>query len=421
MPRSSACRRAKKRKSAPVIDDRRREQLGVGDPQQRLLIGRALADQRQELLRQRVARHRPEPRAGAAGEQNGNDLGHAAGTIPKTIGDSQTVAAGARIASGTERSDRLDSMIDRILTVGGIHAAVARDRLRCATSCWRRCSAPGRWPMRSSSRCGCRTISARSSPRARSTPPSCRPMRASASTSGADAGAAVRRPHLHAAAGEPDRAARRWRSLFTPAVIGLLAPGFNKDPGRFALAVELTRITFPYLLLISLVTLYGGILNALDRFATPAAAPILLNLSMMMALALAAFFPTAGHAAAWGVLIAGVLEVLLVGGDAVAAGRAAEASLAAVRRRGEDLPQALRAGDRRLGRNADRAVRRHHHRELPRGRRAVGALLRRPAQPASDRRDRHRRRHRAAAGDGAADRGRRRDRRARMRRTARSS
>ena len=101
-----------------------------------------------------------------------------------------------------------------------------------------------------------------------------------------------------------------------PAVIGLLAPGFNTDPGRFALATELTRITFPYLLLISLVTLYGGILNALGRFATPAAAPILLNLSMMMALALAAFFPTAGHAAAWGVLIAGVLEVILVAGDA---------------------------------------------------------------------------------------------------------
>ena len=67
-------------------------------------------------------------------------------------------------------------------------------------------------------------------------------------------------------------------------MIDLLAPGFSKDPGRFALAVELTRITFPYLLLVSLVTLYGGILNALDRFAAAAAAPILLNLSMMMTL-----------------------------------------------------------------------------------------------------------------------------------------
>src|SRR5712672_139062 len=104
--------------------------------------------------------------------------------------------------------------------------------------------------------------------------------------------------------------------IFTPAVIAALAPGFAKDPGRFALAVELTRITFPYLLLVSLVTLYGGILNALHRFAAAAAAPILLNLSMMVTLALAAFFPTDGHAAAWGVLLAGCLEVMLVAGDA---------------------------------------------------------------------------------------------------------
>src|SRR3954468_15715670 len=107
---------------------------------------------------------------------------------------------------------------------------------------------------------------------------------------------------------------------FTPAVIGLLAPGFSKDPGKFALAVDLTRITFPYLLLVSLVTLYGGILNALDRFAVAAAAPILLNLSMMMTLALAASFPSAGHAAAWGVLIAGFLEFALVATDASRAG-----------------------------------------------------------------------------------------------------
>jgi putative peptidoglycan lipid II flippase len=105
--------------------------------------------------------------------------------------------------------------------------------------------------------------------------------------------------------------------VFTPTVISLLAPGFSDDPGRFAIAVELTRITFPYLLLVSLVTLYSGILNALSRFAAAAAAPILLNLSMMAALSVAVFFPTPGHAAAWGVLIAGFLEVLLVGGDAL--------------------------------------------------------------------------------------------------------
>ena len=103
--------------------------------------------------------------------------------------------------------------------------------------------------------------------------------------------------------------------LFTPTVIDLLAPGFAADPGRFALAVDLTRITFPYLLLITLVTLYGGILNALQRFASAAFASTLLNLAMIATLALVAFFPTAGHAAAWGVLISGVLQALLVGGD----------------------------------------------------------------------------------------------------------
>ena len=106
---------------------------------------------------------------------------------------------------------------------------------------------------------------------------------------------------------------------FTPWVIRLLAPGFTGEPQRFGLAVELTRITFPYLALMTLVTLFSGILNSIGKFAAAAAAPILLNLTMMFALLLAVFFPTAGHAAAWGVLIAGVLEVLLVGGAALRA------------------------------------------------------------------------------------------------------
>jgi putative peptidoglycan lipid II flippase len=108
--------------------------------------------------------------------------------------------------------------------------------------------------------------------------------------------------------------------IFTPQVIDLLAPGFSRDPERYDLSVTLTRITFPYLLLVTLVTLYGGILNSLHRFAAAAAAPVFLNISIVAALAFAAFFPTAGHAAAWGVLIAGVLEALLVAADAKRAG-----------------------------------------------------------------------------------------------------
>ena len=108
--------------------------------------------------------------------------------------------------------------------------------------------------------------------------------------------------------------------LFMPQVIAVLAPGFSDDPERGQLAIALTRITFPYLLLITLVTLYGGMLNVMHRFASAAAAPIFLNLSMMATLALAAFFPGAGYAAAWGVLIAGFLEFFLLAGDAAKSG-----------------------------------------------------------------------------------------------------
>src|SRR3954452_19651339 len=104
--------------------------------------------------------------------------------------------------------------------------------------------------------------------------------------------------------------------LFMPQVIAILAPGFSQDPTRGELAIALTRITFPYLLLVTLVTLYGGMLNVMHRFASAAAAPIFLNLSMMATLALAVLFPGPGYAAAWGVLIAGVLEFLLLAGDA---------------------------------------------------------------------------------------------------------
>ncbi len=103
--------------------------------------------------------------------------------------------------------------------------------------------------------------------------------------------------------------------LFMPQAMSILAPGFTDDAEQRRLAIELTRITFPYLLLITLVTLYGGMLNVMHRFASAAAAPIFLNLSMMATLALAAFFPSAGHAAAWGVLISGFLQYFLLAGD----------------------------------------------------------------------------------------------------------
>jgi len=103
--------------------------------------------------------------------------------------------------------------------------------------------------------------------------------------------------------------------LFMPQAMSILAPGFTEDSEQRRLAIELTRITFPYLLLITLVTLYGGMLNVMHRYASAAAASIFLNVSMMATLALAAFFPTIGHAAAWGVLISGFLQYFLLAGD----------------------------------------------------------------------------------------------------------
>ncbi|WP_018266106.1 murein biosynthesis integral membrane protein MurJ [Methylosinus sp. LW4] len=99
---------------------------------------------------------------------------------------------------------------------------------------------------------------------------------------------------------------------FMPQFVALLAPGLDDRPEKFALAVSLTRITFPYLLCMTLVTLHQGTLNANGRFAAPAFAPNLLNLTMIAALAVAFLFPSAAYAAAWGVTISGVLQLALL-------------------------------------------------------------------------------------------------------------
>ena len=99
--------------------------------------------------------------------------------------------------------------------------------------------------------------------------------------------------------------------LAMPWIMRGLAPGFVTDPVKFALAVDLTRITFPYLLFISLVSLQGGVLNSLDRFGAVAFTPVLLNLCLIGGLVgLAGLTPTPGHALAWGVAGAGVAQFL---------------------------------------------------------------------------------------------------------------
>ncbi len=94
-----------------------------------------------------------------------------------------------------------------------------------------------------------------------------------------------------------------------PWVIGLIAPGFEPGSEQYETAVALTRITFPYLLFMSLCALLGGMLNAHEKFAPFAAAPIFFNLCQIMALLGAVAFKTPGHALSWGIAIAGIVQL----------------------------------------------------------------------------------------------------------------
>ncbi len=101
--------------------------------------------------------------------------------------------------------------------------------------------------------------------------------------------------------------------IFMPQLLFVLAPGFVGEEVRFPLAVELTRITFPYLLFICLAALVSGVLNGMDRFAAAAAAPVLFNVIAMAALlGLTPFVATPGHALAWGVLASGIAQLAML-------------------------------------------------------------------------------------------------------------
>ena len=78
--------------------------------------------------------------------------------------------------------------------------------------------------------------------------------------------------------------------IFTPAIVYLIAPGFYEDPEKFNLAVELTRITFPFLFFVSISSLFSGILNSNNKFAAAAAAPIILNIFLILSLFISFFF-----------------------------------------------------------------------------------------------------------------------------------
>lgn len=98
--------------------------------------------------------------------------------------------------------------------------------------------------------------------------------------------------------------------LAAPLLVTVFAPGFHQDAGRHAQAAEMLRITFPYILFISLTAFAGGILNSFGRFAVPAFTPVLLNLSLIAcALWLAPRMDEPVTALAWGVFIAGLVQL----------------------------------------------------------------------------------------------------------------
>lgn len=96
----------------------------------------------------------------------------------------------------------------------------------------------------------------------------------------------------------------------TPILVMIFAPGFIDQPEKFNLTTDMLRITFPYILFMSLTALSGGILNTYGRFAVPAFTPVLLNLSLIAAaIWLAPLMEVPIMALAWGVFIAGVAQL----------------------------------------------------------------------------------------------------------------
>lgn len=99
-----------------------------------------------------------------------------------------------------------------------------------------------------------------------------------------------------------------------PLLIVVFAPGFGSDPVQQLLATEMLRLTFPYLFFIALTAFSGSILNTWGRFAVPAFTPVLLNICLIgAALVVAPFFVEERKAVAlaWGVLAAGVVQLML--------------------------------------------------------------------------------------------------------------
>ena len=101
--------------------------------------------------------------------------------------------------------------------------------------------------------------------------------------------------------------------IFTPYLIYIIAPGFIENQIKFDLAVELTRITFPFLLFVSLSSFFAGILNSNNKFAAAAAAPIILNVVLIISLIVSYYFRlNFAKQLSYGVSIAGIIQLIFL-------------------------------------------------------------------------------------------------------------
>ena len=101
--------------------------------------------------------------------------------------------------------------------------------------------------------------------------------------------------------------------IFTPYLLYLIAPGFVVDDIKFNLAVEFTRITFPFLLFVSLASFFSGILNSYNKFAAAAAAPIILNVVLILVIYISYIenFNIAKQLS-YGVTFAGIVQLIFL-------------------------------------------------------------------------------------------------------------
>ena len=104
-----------------------------------------------------------------------------------------------------------------------------------------------------------------------------------------------------------------FAEIFMPYLVYLIAPGFLANSEKFDLAVEFTRITFPFLLFVSVSSFFSGILNSNNRFAAAAAAPIILNIILILSLLISYFFSLSfAKQLSYGVTLAGIIQLLFL-------------------------------------------------------------------------------------------------------------